>query len=160
MKPVIIETTSDEFQRILPIVPPKQSATPPASEMEQVTSRNLQPGIDQRHAAPPTRQKTPLSDETDPLADYIANIDHDYYEEEDNTISYTQIEQGGTEVGPASASSKASSSSSVDSHVGPPRSTRRHENTVPEETDVRSSIDGKRPPPSKLNLRRRNTIRV
>lgn len=153
-KPVTIETTSDELQRILHIVPPKQAATPTESETEQATNRNSQSSIDQRHAAAPTRQITPLLDEIDPLADYIANIDHDYYEEEeeDNTTPYKQIEQGGIEVDPASASSKAPRSSSIDSHVGPPRLTRRHENTVPEENEVQSSIDGKRPPPSGLNF--------
>lgn len=144
-KPVIIETTSDELQRTLSIVPPKQPATPTTtSEMEQVKNRDPQLGIDQRHARPPTRQKIPVPDESDPLADYIANIDHDYCEEEeeDNTTCYTQIEPGGIEVGSTSASSKAPRSSSVDSP------TRRHGNTVPEENEVQSSIDGKRPPPS------------
>lgn len=142
-KPVIIETTSDELQRILPIVPPKPSATPTtASEMEQATNRDPQLGIDQRNALPPTRQKIRIPDDTDPLADYIANIDHDYYEEEDNT-THTQIEPGGMDVGPAPASLKASRSSSIDSHVGSPRLTRSHGDTGPEENEVQSSIDGK-----------------
>lgn len=148
VKPVIIDTDNDELRKLLHTVTPKQSTASTAPEMEQVVTQKYQSDTSQCDAASHVRQRQMSPAATDPLADYIANIDHDYYEEEDegNSPSYKQFgRQSGVDVGTASAGSESSNGGSIDLEVEPPRATRR-QGTCAEDTEefeVQSSIDGK-----------------
>lgn len=130
-KPVVIETGKDELQEILHTVNAEQTRIPVAPKMNQFTHTITHANPLQGHGRSHTQrnEKKLIDDKVDPLADYIANIDQDYHEEEEGH-SHTQLEpDGGIEVVLASAEPGSSASSSTESEEA-------------DDAQVQSSIDG------------------
>ncbi|KAJ5510875.1 Single-stranded nucleic acid binding R3H [Penicillium expansum] len=120
-KPVLIETHQNEIQEVVQTTtvvvmqkshtptldPPPRDASPAASLTD-----NLEPNTE--------RPDWPLEEETDPLADYIANIDNDYHEE---VTSGAKIDlEGGIDVEKAATQLDLSASSPTGSKIESPRS--------------------------------------
>lgn len=146
-KPVVIETDGDELREML-----QKSAQKPAAisapEMEQTTTWADQSEIDQGIAASHMVHALFSPEANDPLADYIANIDHGYHDETDEEPpSHKQVNvHDGADVGPASEGLGVSDSSSVDGPQGvPSRTAGRYGNARAEEREdleVQNSTDG------------------
>lgn len=153
-RPVVIETDGDELRKMLERTASQQPTVTGAPEMEQITTQVDQTNISQSPAAPHVARE-PLSPEAnDPLADYIANIDHDYYDEADEELpSHQEIAiRNGMDVDPALGGSGLSDSSSTDDIEAVPTGVARRHGRAradqPEELDVQNSIDGTYPPPA------------
>jgi hypothetical protein len=120
-KPVLIETHQNEIQEIV------QTTT--AAFMQKPHTSTLDSALrDPSPAATPTghpesdmeRPDWPLLEETDPLADYIANIDNDYHEE---VRSGAKVDlEDGIDVEKAASQLDLSPSSPTGSKMEPPRS--------------------------------------
>ena len=134
--PVVIESHQNEIQEItqsasaFPQAAPTpdhipQDPSPIAVQIEHIESYTEKPGW-------------PPEEETDPLADYIANIDNDYYEE----ITGMKLDsEDGIDVEKAATQLNLSASSPAGSEFESPRSlvADRHMHT----NKVESSVDGK-----------------
>lgn len=147
-RPVVIETDGDELREMLQKSAPQKPTATSAPEMEQTMTRADQSEIDQSIAASHMVQARLSPETNDPLADYIANIDHDYDDETDEELpSHKQVNiRDSADGGPASEGSGVPDSSSTDdAQAVPSRTTRRAGNARaegPEEFEVQSSIDG------------------
>ncbi|KAJ5162460.1 hypothetical protein N7492_007852 [Penicillium capsulatum] len=98
-KPIVIETDKDELQSAL-FIPatekPSQQVTPDRQSTcsnDRRTPPPVAPTSSQRHGRSQVR-------EIDTLADYIANIDQDYYVEDDHPQPHADM-NGGMDVGQA-----------------------------------------------------------
>ncbi|OQE11997.1 hypothetical protein PENFLA_c065G01396 [Penicillium flavigenum] len=123
-KPVLIETHQNEIQEIVQantVVSLQESHTPTLDDAHQDTHQDHSP------AATPTdnpefnteRPDWPPEEETDPIADYIANIDNDYHE----VTSGARIDlEGGIDVEKAATQLDLSASSPTGSKIESPRS--------------------------------------
>ncbi|KAJ5053564.1 squalene synthetase-like protein [Penicillium rubens] len=123
-KPVLIETHQNEIQEIVQantVVSLQKSHTPTLDDAHQDTHQ------DPSSAATPTgnsefnteRPDWPPEEETDPIADYIANIDDDYQE----VTSGARIDlEGGIDVERAATQLDLSASSPTGSKIESPRS--------------------------------------
>ena len=123
-KPILIETNENEIQEIVQAntVPSMQrSHTPTLDDMHHETHQ------DPPSATTPTgspdlntgRPRWPPEEETDPLADYIANIDNDYQE---MTLGARIDLEGGIDVEKVAMQLDLSASSPTDSKIESPRS--------------------------------------
>ncbi|KAJ5801420.1 uncharacterized protein N7518_003488 [Penicillium psychrosexuale] len=120
-KPVLIETHQNEIEEMV------QTNTVAFMQKSQTPTLDYTSG-DPSPAATPTdslesnteRPDWPQKEETDPLADYIANIDNDYHE----AVTYSaNIElEGGIDVEKAATQLDLSASSPTGSKIGSPRS--------------------------------------
>ncbi|KAJ5424892.1 Single-stranded nucleic acid binding R3H [Penicillium cf. griseofulvum] len=119
-KPILIETHQNEIQEIV------RTTTAAFMQISHTSMLNSAPR-DPSPAATPTghpesnieRPDWPLVEETDPLADYIANIDNDYHEE---VISGAKIDlEGGIDVEKAASQLNLSPSSPTGSKIESPR---------------------------------------
>lgn len=148
-KPVVIETDADELRAMLQKGAPEESTATSGPEMEQITTQVDESDTSQRLAASRVPEELLSQEANDPLADYIANIDRDYYDEANEEFpSHKQVDiRNGMDAGPASGRSEASDSSSTDDlKTVLPGAARRHGKAYakePEETEVQSSIDGR-----------------
>jgi hypothetical protein len=133
-KPVVIETCQNELQKIVQSASALSQAAPtpdptrdpsPIVQIEHTESHTEKPGW-------------PPEEETDPLADYIANIDNDYYEE---IIGMKLDSEDGIDVEKAATQLDLSASSPASSKSESPRSlvAGRH----PRLEKAESSADGK-----------------
>ncbi|KGO72880.1 Single-stranded nucleic acid binding R3H [Penicillium italicum] len=120
-KPVLIESHQNEIQDLL------QMTTVAVLQKSHIPTLDPSSG-DPSPAATPTdnhesnaeRPDWPLEEETDPLADYIANIDNDYYEE---VTSGAKIDlEDGIDVEKAATQLDLSASSPTGSKIESPRS--------------------------------------
>ncbi|CAG8230535.1 unnamed protein product [Penicillium nalgiovense] len=123
-KPVLIETHQNEIQEIVQadtVASIQRSLTPTLDDTQQDTHHDPSP------AATPTgnpkfnteRPDWPPDEDTDPLADYIANIDNDYQE----VTSGARIDlEGGIDVEKAATQLDLSASSPTGSKTVSPRS--------------------------------------
>ncbi|KXG49422.1 Single-stranded nucleic acid binding R3H [Penicillium griseofulvum] len=119
-KPILIETNQNEIQEIV------QTTT--AASMQKPHTTLDSALRDPSPAATPTghpesdleRPDWPLLEETDPLADYIANIDNDYHEE---VTSGAKVDlEGGIDVEKAASQLDLSPLSPTGSKIESPRS--------------------------------------
>lgn len=123
-KATIIETPSDELQEMLRNCTDRPPSVPIAPDWEQSTVQTHPQDISHSHVTSSTKRKKIPPEVHDTLADYIANIDRDYYEEEEEeniTIVKQNQSHGGVDVDKASATGA----------------------DIAEELEVQSSIDGK-----------------
>lgn len=154
MKPVVIETGKEELEEVLGSTNAERYR-PPGIPQERATHRNDRFETSPAPATPAMSQgnRWPPTDEVDTLADYIANIDHDYFED---PASHPHADvQGGMSVGQASAMEEPSAPvSEHDPTHTQEISTESHQihtaNT--NEAQVQSSIDGECT--SRMNSRR------
>lgn len=92
-KPVVIETTSDQLQEMLRIhTDTQQTSSKTTPDLEEPTAHSLD--VDHDRITSPTKQGQTRPEGDDILADYIANIDHDYYEEVDEDSVATTYQNG------------------------------------------------------------------
>jgi hypothetical protein len=127
-KPVLIETHQNEIQEIVQantVVSLQKSHTPTLDDAHQDTHQDTHQ--DPSPAATPTgnpefnteRPDWPPEEETDPIADYIANIDNDYQE----VTSGARIDlEGGIDVEKVATQLDLSASSPTGSKFESPRS--------------------------------------
>lgn len=152
-KPVVIETDGDELREMLQKGAHKKITATRVPEMEQMTTKSDQSHINHSLAASQVAQEPSSPEANDPLADYIANIDHDYDETDEELPAHKQVDtRNGVDVCSAPGGSVVPDSSSADSfEVVPPRAAHMHANArveEPEELEVQSSIDGRYPLPA------------
>ncbi|KAJ5114585.1 hypothetical protein NUU61_000344 [Penicillium alfredii] len=130
-RPAVIETKPDELREILQKTtigtPAMTLSTPPDRAPDPNRTRGTNPPTEKSHASP-----SDVENET--LADYIANMDSDYYDED--TCSNTHLEpEGGIDVHRATAQLDLSTPGSPDSQTRTLNFTPKHH---PDHVDVES----------------------
>jgi hypothetical protein len=133
-QPVVIETRQIEIEKMVQSV----SAVPQTTLTPELT-RVPSPMVQIEHTAPYTEKPGwPPAEDTDPLADYIANIDSDYYEEitgmKLDSEDGIDVEKAATQLDLSASSPAGSKSESLESRVAG-----RH----PHPEKAESSVDGK-----------------
>ncbi|KAJ5152843.1 uncharacterized protein N7482_009321 [Penicillium canariense] len=141
-RPIMIETSKEELQGILQTTATGQLQTHPGPGKEDVPGRPNHRRDQSQNGPRPHAQATrgwTREDENHILADYIANMDHDYHEDIDFRM---QVErQGGIDVAQATSDSESSASSQTEPDEPLPQHQQTRAEDDSKEAQVQSSID-------------------